>query len=157
MTHPNVDLIESFYRAFDAHDGPTMAACYARDARFSDPVFTDLRGEEPGAMWTMLTARGGDLSVELLEHDADDTSGTAHWVATYTFSETGKPVVNDVRSTFRFVDGRIAEQDDSFDFGVWSRQAFGVLGTLLGRTPILRAVVRRKARASLKAFLAGKT
>jgi len=154
MTHPNATLIESFYRALDAHDGPAMAACYASDARFSDPVFTDLRGEEPGAMWRMLTAGDGDLSVELLEHEADDSQGAAHWLARYTFSQTGKPVVNDVRSTFRFVNGRIAEQRDMFDFGVWSRQAFGVLGITLGRTPILRAIVRRKARTSLAEFLA---
>ncbi len=156
MTHPNAALIESFYRSFDAHDGQFMAACYAPDARFSDPVFTDLRGEEPGAMWTMLTTGDGDLSVELLEHEADDSRGSAHWLARYTFSQTGKPVVNDIHSTFRFVDGRIAEQRDDFDFGTWSRQAFGLLGTVLGRSPILRAVVRRKARASLAQSLASR-
>lgn len=73
-------------------------------------------------------------------------------MARYTFSQTGRPVVNDIRSTFRFVDGCIAEQRDVFDFGVWSRQAFGAVGTVVGRT-ILRAVVRRKARASLAKFL----
>ena len=153
MTHPNAALIESFYRSFDAKDGAAMAACYAPDARFSDPVFPDLRGREPGAMWTMLTKGDGDLSIELLEHEADDDRGSAHWVARYTFPQTGKLVVNDIRSTFRFVDGRIAEQRDVFDFGLWSRQAFGPVGTVLGRTPILRAVVRRKARASLARFL----
>ena len=33
----NADLIERFYAAFAARDGGAMAACYAPDARFSDP------------------------------------------------------------------------------------------------------------------------
>ena len=67
----NGALIEGFYDAFDKRDGDRMAACYAPDARFSDPVFPDLRGREPGAMWQMLTGQANDLRVELLEHDAD--------------------------------------------------------------------------------------
>ena len=49
-----------------------MAACYAPDVTFSDPVFPDLRGAQAGAMWRMLTASSTDLRVELLEHEADD-------------------------------------------------------------------------------------
>ena len=41
-------LIERFYAAFAAGDGEAMAACYAPDAHFADPVFPDLRGSEPG-------------------------------------------------------------------------------------------------------------
>jgi ketosteroid isomerase-like protein len=40
-----VELIERFYAAFGRKDGDAMAACYAPDARFSDPVFGELRGE----------------------------------------------------------------------------------------------------------------
>jgi ketosteroid isomerase-like protein len=149
-----VELIERFYAAFDRQDGDAMAACYAPDARFSDPVFTDLRGSEPGAMWRMLTSRGGDLRVELLEHEADEASGSAHWVARYTYTETGRPVVNDVHATFRFTDGLIAEHRDDFSFHRWSRQALGPAGLLLGWTPLLRAVVRRRARAMLDRFVA---
>src|SRR5205807_9783064 len=72
MAHPNDELIQRFYAAFARHDGDSMAACYAPDARFSDPVFTDLRGEEPGAMWRMLTGRAQDLEVKLAEHEAGD-------------------------------------------------------------------------------------
>jgi hypothetical protein len=42
---------------------------YAPDARFSDPVFGELRGGEPGTMRRMLTARARDLSIDLAEHD----------------------------------------------------------------------------------------
>ncbi len=57
-----------------------MAACYAPDARFSDPVF-DLAGGEVGAMWSMLCERGRDLRVEWRDVRADDASGAAHWEA----------------------------------------------------------------------------
>lgn len=150
----NRQLIERFYRAFDASDGDAMAACYAPGVRFSDPVFPELRGSRAGAMWQMLTEPDGDLRVELHEHEADDTTGTAHWIARYTFTESGRPVVNDIRATFRFEDGLIVEHDDRFDFHRWARQALGPLGLVLGWTPLMRAAVRRKAAARLDEFTA---
>ena len=156
MADSNDSVIQRFYAAFAARDGAAMAACYAPDARFSDPVFTDLRGEEPGAMWRMLTGRADDLRVELLEHEAQGEEGSARWRAHYTFTQTGRPVVNDVRASFRFRDGLIAEHVDDFDFHRWARQALGPPGLLLGWTPVLRASVRRRARASLDEFQAGR-
>ncbi len=55
------------------------------------------------------------------------------------FSQTGRPVVNDVQATFRFQDGLIAEHHDDFDFHRWARQALGLPGLLLGWTPMLKA------------------
>jgi ketosteroid isomerase-like protein len=152
MAHPNDELIERFYAAFARHDGETMAASYTPGARFSDPVFTDLRGQEPGAMWRMLTGRAQDLDVKLAEHAAGDERGSAHWLADYTFS-TGRRVHNDVYAEFRFEDGLIAEHRDSFSFYVWARQALGPVGLALGWTPFLRGRVQREARAGLDKFL----
>lgn len=154
MSGDNAELIRSLYAAFDARDGAAMAAMYAPAARFSDPVFPDLRGGEPGAMWRMLTSRADDLKVELVEHRAEADRGSARWVAHYTFTQTGRPVRNDVRASFRFADGLIAEHRDEFDFHRWSRQALGAPGLLLGWTPILRAATRRRARAQLDEFMA---
>ncbi len=148
----NDALIEEFYDAFDKRDGDRMAACYAPDARFSDPVFPDLRDGEPGAMWRMLTGQAKDLRVELVEHEADDERGSARWIARYTFTKTGRPVVNDVRARFRFTDGLITEHVDEFSFHRWSRQALGPPGLLLGWTPILKGATRKQARASLDKF-----
>jgi ketosteroid isomerase-like protein len=155
MAHPNEDLIDRFYAAFAARDGDAMAACYAPDARFSDPVFPDLEGREPGEMWRMLTGRANDLQIQLTERAAGDDGGSARWLADYTFSQTGRPVHNDVRASFRFADGLIAEHRDSFDFHRWSRQALGAPGLLLGWTPLLRAAVRRRSRSALDEFMAG--
>jgi ketosteroid isomerase-like protein len=152
MRHPNEELLDRFYGAFTNLDAETMAACYAPTVSFSDPVFPDLRGDEAGDMWRMLTARARDFRVELPERSADDTTGTAHWIAHYTFAQTGRPVVNDVHATFRFQDGLIVEHRDSFDFHRWARQALGPVGLLLGWTPFLRAKVQAQARAGLESF-----
>jgi hypothetical protein len=145
--------IERLYAAMDARDGETMAACYAPQATFTDPVFVGLSDGEPGDMWRMLTVRSADLRVELREHDVDGAWGRAHWVAQYTFGQTGRQVVNDVRSEMRFDDaGLIVLQRDDFDFWRWSRQALGPVGLLLGWTPVLKHSVRDKARGALAAF-----
>ena len=150
----NHDLLRSFYAAFARKDGDAMAAAYAPGATFTDPVFVGLKDGEPGAMWQMLTSRSGDLTVELVSSSADESTGTARWIAHYTFVQTGRPVVNDVTSTFRFAEGLIVDQRDEFDFHKWAGQALGLSGKLLGGTPIIRNAVRGKARAGLDAFRA---
>ena len=140
----NLRTIEALYAALDRGDGEAMAALYAPRAT-SDG--------EPGDMWRMLTSRAQDMSVELVGRDAEADRGTAHWVARYTFGQTGRPVVNDVRSVFRFDgSGRIVDQQDDFDFWRWARQALGRSGLLLGWTPVLQHQVRDRARAGLEAF-----
>ena len=147
----NEQLIERFYAAFGARDGATMAACYTPDAVFSDPVFGELRGADPGRMWIMLTGRAQDLAITLESHSASGDTGEAHWLADYTFAATGRQVHNDVRARFVFRDGLIAEHRDAFSFYAWSRQALGPAGLLLGWTPILRNRVRGQALAGLAA------
>jgi quinol monooxygenase YgiN/ketosteroid isomerase-like protein len=143
---PNEGLIERFYAAFAQRDGAGMEACYAPDVTFTDPVFQKLEGPEAGAMWRMLTGRSKDLRIELLEHEADGVRGAAHWSAHYTYTQTGRPVVNDVHASFRFAGGLIAEHVDEFDLYRWQRQALGTTGILLGWTPIMRSTVRKRAR-----------
>lgn len=147
----NARLILELYEAMDRHDGDAMAKLYAPDGRFRDPAFGELTGAEAGDMWRMLTGRSEDLRVELAEHEADGDTGTARWIARYTF-RTGRPVTNDIRAEFRFRDGRITEHRDSFSFWRWSRQALGPVGLALGWTPLLRAAVRKRARADLADF-----
>lgn len=150
----NRELIRRLYAALDAKDGDAMTACYAPDAAFEDPAFGELHGEEVGGMWRMLTSRAGDLEVELREHDADETTGSAHWIARYTFTATGRPVTNDIRARFRFADGLIVDHRDEFDFRRWARQALGPIGIAVALLPPLRAKARDRARTQLEEFLA---
>ncbi|WP_028067787.1 nuclear transport factor 2 family protein [Solirubrobacter soli] len=146
----STQTVESLYAAFNRRDGDAMAALYAPDGHFRDPVFGDLTGAEAGAMWRMLTRTARDLTVELAEHDAQ----SAHWIAHYTFSATGRPVVNDVRARIVVTDGLITDHVDSFSFWKWSRQALGTKGLLLGWTPFLRRKVGGTAKAGLDKFIA---
>jgi len=147
----NDELIRGLYEAMDRHDGEAMAGMYDPAGRFSDPAFGELTGAEAGDMWRMLTGRAEDLSVELAEHSAAGDTGEARWIAHYTFTRTGRPVVNDVRARFRFRDGRIVEHRDSFPFWGWARQALGPPGLVLGLPP-LNLLIRRQARADLAKF-----
>ena len=150
--HPNAALLDRFYAAFARRDAPVMAACYAPDARFADPVF-DLAGAEVGAMWSMLCERGRDLRLEWRDIRADDAAGSAHWEPRYTFSGTGRPVHNSIDSAFTFRAGRIASHVDSFDLWRWSRMALGAKGALLGWSPFVRNAIRRQARRGLDAWM----
>jgi hypothetical protein len=85
------------------------------------------------------------MAVTFRDVRADDTTGSAHWTATYTFSGTGRHVVNEIDASFRFADGLIIRHVDSFDFWRWSRMALGTSGLLLGWTPYLRSKVRQRS------------
>lgn len=152
VPHPNADLIERFYTALGERDGAAMAACYAPEASFEDPAFGKLDADDTAAMWRMLTSRADGMTVDVSEIAADDRTGSARWIAHYTFSQTGRPVVNDVRASFRFADGRIVEHRDRFDWWRWARQALGPVGLLLGWNPLFHSAVRNKARGTLAEF-----
>ncbi len=150
--HPNARLIESFYQAFQRGDAEAMAACYADDVQFSDPAFQDLHGVAAGDMWRMLLSRSKDLQLVFDGIEADDNSGKAHWVATYTFSQTGRKVVNDISASFTFRDGKIVKHVDSFDLWKWARQALGLKGTMLGWSPVVKGAIRKQAAKGLALY-----
>lgn len=147
--------IERFYRAFAVLDDATMAQCYAEDASFDDEAFS-LRGRrEIGGMWGMLCAATRDKGRDVwkLEYSRV-TDRSAHWVAHYRFSATGRLVTNRIEAAFTFDDrGLIATHRDRFDFWAWSRQALGAPGLLLGWSPMLRGKVREQAAKNLKRYL----
>jgi len=158
MSNANRETVERLYRCFAAHDGAGMAACYAADARFSDPVFIDLRGREVGGMWRMLTARSSDLSVEASAPEGPTAAPegeryTARWTARYSFSLTKRQVVNHVVSELTLKDGLIVDQLDRFDLAAWLSQALGSFGSLLGWTGLPAVMIRSGARKQLAKFL----
>jgi len=147
------NLIQTFYTAFQQRDYATMNACYADDVTFSDPVFTFLQGKRAKAMWHMLCERGEDLQVTFRDIQANETSGSAHWEATYTFS-TGRRVLNVIEAEFQFQNGKIIAHQDTFDLWRWTRMALGMSGVLLGWSLVVKNKVRATAVKSLDAFIA---
>ncbi len=149
-------LIRRFFDAFAALDGAAMAACYHPQASFSDPVFPDLRGGEPGAMWRMLTAaaaRSGDFRLDYRIARSEERKAQVLWEADYPY-QRGRRVHNRVRSTLTVWDDAIVRHVDEFAFWSWSRQALGASGWLLGWAPAYRRTVQRAARAQLDRFIA---
>ena len=150
--HANEELINTFYRAFQTLDAETMASCYASDVQFSDPVFSNLQGTEVADMWRMLTSKAQDFSITFDGVRADGQKGEAHWIATYTFSQTGRTVVNDIRASFVFRNGKIIRHQDQFSLWKWAGQALGMKGLLLGWTPLVKNAVQAQAAKGLKIF-----
>jgi ketosteroid isomerase-like protein len=150
----NVDLVTSFYEAFARRDAEAMVLAYAEDVVFNDPVFRDLHGERAKGMWRMLCERGADLEIEFRDVQADADSGSAHWEARYTFTQTGRKVHNAIDATFTFRDGKIATHSDAFDLWRWSGMALGLPGKLLGWSPLLQGAIRKNAGKALDAYLA---
>jgi ketosteroid isomerase-like protein len=151
--HPNETLIKTFYESFQKRDHQGMAACYHPDICFSDEAFKDLKGFEAGAMWQMLCTNARDLTIVFSGISADDTKGCAHWDATYTFSATGRKVINKIDATFTFKDGKIIDHRDKFDFKKWMGMALGLMGKLFGGTNFLQNKVRSTAQNNLQAFI----
>ena len=103
-------------------------------------------------MWRMLLSRAKDLEIALDEAAADQDGGRARWTARYTFTRTGRPVVNRIDAMFAFRDGLIVRHYDSFPFWKWSRQALGPAGWLLGWSQPLKWKVRKDAARALERF-----
>jgi len=152
--HPHEALVRDFYAAFARHDAEAMARCYHADVFFTDPVFPALRGQDAGDMWRMLLSRAKDLEVTLDEASADEDGGRAKWTARYTFTKTGRPVINRVDAMFAFRDGLIVRHFDSFSFWRWASQALGPMGKLLGWSLPIKWKVRKDAAAALEKFVA---
>ena len=136
-----------FYGALARRDGDTMAALYAPSARFEDPVFR-LEGDDIGRMWKGLLHRARDFEVSYTIVDAGAGTGIVQVSARYLFGGR-RPVLNLIRSTTQWKDGRIVEHRDEFDFARWASQAMGLTGKLLGRFEWFHRAVARKAAKGL--------
>lgn len=152
--HPNEQLIQRFYQAFQQKDYATMQSCYSEDIIFNDPAFGILEGPEAKAMWEMLCKNARDFSlsysnIQLL----DEEYATCQWVANYSFSKTGRKVVNHVKAHMRIQHGEITEHTDQFDLWKWSRQALGLPGLLLGWSGYMKSKIRSNAHKSLERFM----
>jgi hypothetical protein len=114
-----------------------------------DTVLT--RTGEPTGLTLELPPAAATVWVQV---DNDDKSGSAHWEARYTFSQTGRRVVNVISAEFEFEAGRIIRHRDSFPLWRWSSQALGPVGMLLGWAPPLQGKIRAQSARTLEAFIA---
>jgi ketosteroid isomerase-like protein len=152
--NPNEALITKFYTAFQQRDYKTMQTCYADKATFNDPVFTNLNGAQVKAMWEMLCRRSADdFKLDFKNIKSDGSTAAAQWTAGYTFTATGRKVVNRIRAKFVIENGLIIKHTDHFNFYTWARQAFGFTGALLGWTLMFKTKVMQTAAGNLDKFM----
>ena len=149
----NEELINRFYTSFVKKDYAGRQACYADNIEFSDPAFPGLKGKQAKAMWHMLTLSGKDMQLIFNNVRANETQGSADWIATYTFSLTGRKVINHVHADFAFSNGKIVKHTDTFDFHKWAAQAFGLKGALLGWTPFFKSKIQGVTKERLQTFM----
>lgn len=157
IMNENQQLVTRFYAAFQRRDYKAMQECYHDEAVFYDPVFEDLNAAEVKDMWEMLCKGAKDFSLEYSEIKADEEYGTCKWVAQYTFSQSGRKVVNQIKAHFKFYEGKIVEHTDDFDLWKWSRQALGLPGWVLGWSAFLQNKIRKKAQDSLAKYMSSKS
>ncbi len=154
MLNSEKQIIEKFYTAFAKKDAAAMASCYADDIEFEDPAFGKLKGSEAVAMWTMLVARSKDLQITFSDISANSGKGHARWIATYTFSKTGRKIINEIQASFEFADGKIIRHKDSFDLNAWLKMAFGWKGFLFATIPFLKNKFKHQVRKTLTDYIA---
>lgn len=150
---PNEALIHQFYTAFQQKDVNTMQNSYDDQAIFNDAVFINLDAQQVRAMWQMLLSRSEDMTMTFSKVKEDGDKVTAHWEAHYTFTATGKKVVNKIDAEFEIKDGKIIRHRDTFNFHKWARQAFGSGGLLLGWTNVFKEKVRQTAKKKLDDYM----
>ena len=150
----NSELIDQFYTAFQNLDHRGMVSCYSDEIVFFDPVFGLLKNQEVAFMWEMLCKNAKDFSLEYGNIIAlDDEYFTCDWTATYTFSKTGRKVVNRVKANMRFLNGKIIEHSDAFSLHQWSRQALGWPGAVFGWNSFFQRKIKNQAKRSLLKFI----
>ena len=154
----NKELITQFYTAFQRLDYKQMNNCYAEDIVFFDPVFGLLKGNEVRLMWEMLCKNAKDFSISFGNiTELDEEYCTCEWTATYTFSKTGRQVVNQVKANMRFGNGVIIEHSDAFSLHRWSKQALGFTGMLFGWNSFFQRKIQNQAKRNLLKFIQSKS
>ena len=154
MKENNEQLIAKFYTAFQQLDYNAMNSCYSDDIVFFDPVFGLLEADAAKAMWEMLCSNAKDFSLSfgnIIHHDEEYS--TCDWTAAYTFSKTGRRVVNKVRANMKFHEGKIIEHSDAFSIHQWSKQALGFSGWLLGWNKFFQQKIKNQAKRNLLKFM----
>lgn len=150
----HTEIIARFYTAFQQRNAAAMNACYSEDIVFSDPAFGLLQGDEVRAMWEMLCKNATDFSLQFSNIQLlDEEYATCNWVASYTFSKTGRKVVNHIKAFMRLKDGKIIEHSDAFKLSKWAAQALGWKGALFGWTGFMKRKIQNNARRSLMKFM----
>ena len=134
----NEQIVFDFYSAFQNLDAKKMTSFYSENIQFEDPAFGALKGQDAKNMWLMLCENATDLSITFQIKNAYQNKVYASWEAHYTFSKTGRKVINKIEAEFTIQNQLIAQHTDTFNLWLWSKQAMGITGWLIGWSGFFR-------------------
>lgn len=144
---PNI-LLARFFGALAARDAERLATCYHPLATYSSPVFPDLRGALPAAMWRLALARATDLRIDWDVAFADPRKAQVKWTGRWREGAAERRLA--VASTLSIWDGRIVRHVDEFRFPAFAAQTVGLSGRLLAWNGAWRRRLQRRLRARLE-------
>jgi ketosteroid isomerase-like protein len=144
-----IQVINSFYNAFNQRNAAQMLAHYHTNIVFNDPVFGVLQGQQVHKMWQGLCKRATNLKVTVNNIEVLDEQYTkTQWTASYLYGGK-RPVTNNITAFMKFDGDKIIEHSDAFSMHKWAAQAFGFTGWLLGWTSFFRRKVSATAQKML--------
>ena len=113
MAHPNADLLNKGYDAFDKGDLDTIRGLFADDIVFHVPGSSQVAGEYRGIdgvfgfFGKLVELSGGTFKLERHAVLADDGHGTV--LSTMTAQRDGKSIQGKTADIFHFQDGKVSE------------------------------------------------
>jgi ketosteroid isomerase-like protein len=144
----NYQLLQTFYIALANRDVKTMLSCYHENVIYHDVGFGLQKGKDAKKVWLYLMRKGDENVVITFSNIvANETNGEANWIAKYTFNN--RKIENHISVTFQFKDGKIIYHKDDYSLFKWSQQAFGLVGYLVGWSPIFHWFIRWQMRRLL--------
>jgi ketosteroid isomerase-like protein len=113
MAHPNADLLNTGYDAFDKGDMDTVRELFADDIVFHVPGSSQVSGEYRGQndvfgfFGKLMELSGGTFKIERHAVLADDEHATV--LSTTTAQREGKTLKSKTADVFHVKDGKVAE------------------------------------------------
>ncbi|MBP2833329.1 nuclear transport factor 2 family protein [Aquimarina sp. U1-2] len=147
------ELITTFFTALNEHDVDAMMACYHEDIIFEDPIFGTLSPEHARKVWYWLCEHGKDLTAKYRDITIDGDTASVYWEARYSFGPKQRPVLNKVRATFEFKEGKISKHTDHFSLKRWAAQAMGWKGKALGGTLYFKKKLQHRSALLLDKYI----
>lgn len=114
---------EKFFKAFEAHDMPTLTSLYRPDAKFKDNMFDLSKGSSILKMWKGAPPFDA-FKAEIISVKGNEVH--SKWTADYVMF--GNKVHNEIDSVIKFdANGKIESQTESWDQKKWMKQALPLI------------------------------
>lgn len=129
-----------------------MLDYYHKNVVYDDVGFGKQKGENAKAVWQFLIENVDKNAVITFSNiQTFATTGQVNWSTTYYFGK--RKIKNNITATFRFQDDKIIYHKDDYSLWKWSQQAFGILGYLIGWSPVFHWLIRWQMQQNLRTFI----